>query len=489
MLVVAEVEEPYVPLPDDLLVNLRESRHLVEALLDSLPRAFSRGGGPEAALGPALQAAFLVMNHIGGKLLLFAAAPPSLGIGRVKAQRDNPALYGTDREASLRSPDDPFYKRYAAEASRFQICVDVWAAGAAYMDLPSLGALPKYTGGALHYYPSFAADRDGRKLAAEVCRNLTRETAWEGVMRIRCSKGLRIAAFFGHFFIRSSDLLALPACDADKTFSVEIAHEETVLAGGTAYVQAALLYTSSGGERRIRVHTSALPVVSDLAELYRSADPGACAALLGKAAVERSYGAKLEEVRASVTGRLAGALREYRLLHGQRGGGGGGGANALVLPERLKALPLLTLGEWLMFCFWEGGWGDEWSLGAGEGGGFLSFTPALGSLPVACCARSPPPGAPANTPSLPGAASVQACSRRQRCAARGATLTATSARRWGRRSSPHPPSTSCASPTPPATRCTIQRGPGARAPAPAPCRCRPRCRQALSTSTRRGRTS
>lgn len=35
-------------------------------------------------------------------------------------------------------------------------------------------------------------------------------------MRIRCSKGLRINAFYGHFFIRSTDLLALPACDADK---------------------------------------------------------------------------------------------------------------------------------------------------------------------------------------------------------------------------------------------------------------------------------
>ena len=40
--------------------------------------------------------------------------------------------------------------------------------------------------------------------------------AWEAVMRIRCSKGLRINAFYGHFFIRSTDLLALPACDADK---------------------------------------------------------------------------------------------------------------------------------------------------------------------------------------------------------------------------------------------------------------------------------
>jgi protein transport protein SEC24 len=69
-------------------------------------------------MGPALQAAFLLMNHIGGKLLLFQAAAPSLGIGRIKA-RDNPALYGTDREYSLRTPDDPFYKRFSAEASRW----------------------------------------------------------------------------------------------------------------------------------------------------------------------------------------------------------------------------------------------------------------------------------------------------------------------------------------------------------------------------------
>jgi hypothetical protein len=155
-------------------------------------------------------------------------------------------------------------------------------------------------------------------------RNLSRETAWEAVMRIRCSKGLRISAFYGHFFIRSTDLLALPACDADKvgawaggrapgwpgprqlwqparrasraalahsclatrllpptrspsppythhhdppppppqSFSVEITHEETLVTGQVAYLQAALLYTSSSGERRIRVHTLALPVVA-----------------------------------------------------------------------------------------------------------------------------------------------------------------------------------------------------------------------------------
>ena len=46
--------------------------------------------------------------------------------------------------------------------------------------------------------------------ARQVRHNLTRTTGWEAVMRIRCSKGLRISAFHGHFFIRSTDLLALP---------------------------------------------------------------------------------------------------------------------------------------------------------------------------------------------------------------------------------------------------------------------------------------
>lgn len=47
-----------------------------------------------------------VVSHIGGKLLLFQAAVPSLGPGTVK-NREQPNLYGTDREYSLRVPDDP----------------------------------------------------------------------------------------------------------------------------------------------------------------------------------------------------------------------------------------------------------------------------------------------------------------------------------------------------------------------------------------------
>lgn len=54
----------------------------------------------------------------------------------------------------------------------------------------------------VYYYPAFHAARDGPKFAAELTRNLTRPTAWEAVMRIRCSRGLKITSFHGHFFNR-----------------------------------------------------------------------------------------------------------------------------------------------------------------------------------------------------------------------------------------------------------------------------------------------
>ena len=41
MQVVAETDEPFVPVPDELIVNLKESREAVEALLDSLANSFA----------------------------------------------------------------------------------------------------------------------------------------------------------------------------------------------------------------------------------------------------------------------------------------------------------------------------------------------------------------------------------------------------------------------------------------------------------------
>ncbi|XP_065862540.1 protein transport protein SEC24 A-like [Euphorbia lathyris] len=339
MMVVSDLDDIFVPLPDDLLVNLSESRNVVEAFLDSLPSMFQDSMNIESAFGPALRAAFMVMSQLGGKLLIFQNTMPSLGVGRLKLRGDDLRVYGTDKEYALRIPEDPFYKQMAADFTKYQIGVNIYAFSDKYTDIASLGTLAKYTGGQVYYYPSFQSINHGEKLRYELARDLTRETAWEAVMRIRCGKGIRFTSYHGNFMLRSTDLLALPAVDCDKAYAMQLSLEEALLTTPTVYFQVALLYTASCGERRIRVHTTAVPVVADLGEMYRHADTGAIVSLFCRLAIEKTLSHKLEDARNAVQQRIVKAFREYRSLHAVQHRLGG----RMIFPESLKFLPLYGL--------------------------------------------------------------------------------------------------------------------------------------------------
>jgi protein transport protein SEC24 len=339
MMVVAELDEPFCPAPDDLLVNLGDSRDSVDALLDMLPNAFVGTSQVDSCMGPAVQAAYMAMNHIGGKLMMFQCTLPSLGQGRLLNRGDDHRNAGTDKEHLVRAPADPFFKKMAAECSRQQICVDIFASASPYGDLASLSILPRYTGGQLYHYPGFRAERDGLKLRNELRHNLSRVTAWEAVCRVRCSKGFRVSSFNGHFFVRSMDLLALPATNADAAYAVQIAHDEQLPTSNVSYLQCALLYTTADGERRIRVHTMSVPVVPDIAQMFRSIDGGAMSAFLTRLAVERSLTARLQDAREAMQLKLSQSMREFRLLNTSAARA----FNCLIFPDMMRLMPLFTL--------------------------------------------------------------------------------------------------------------------------------------------------
>ena len=139
------------------------------------------------------------------------------------------------------------------------------------------------------------------------------------------SPGLSIHTFHGNFFVRSTDLVSLPNVSPDSGFSMQIDIEDSLTDSNLAVFQSALLYTSTKGslilkhlffvfvfkftclwqryqllttqavflistlvsafftgERRIRVHTLALPITNKLADLYATADVQAIATLLAK---------------------------------------------------------------------------------------------------------------------------------------------------------------------------------------------------------------
>ena len=278
MLVISDLEEAFLPTPADLLVTLSECRENIETFLGKLQEMFQSNQNGGNCLGPALKAAHKLIAPIGGKVVVLTASLPTLGVGKLDMREDKKIL-GTSKENSLLQTGNNFYKSFAVECSKNQVSVDMFLFSSQYQDVASLSNLPRYTGGQTFFYPGWNAARseDAIKFAREFSDHLSSEIALEAVLRVRATTGLRMSAFYGNFFNRSSDLCAFPAFPRDQCYVVEVAIDES-LTKGVVCLQAAVLHTTCNGERRIRVMTVALPTTQTLAEVYASADQGAITA-------------------------------------------------------------------------------------------------------------------------------------------------------------------------------------------------------------------
>ena len=90
--------------------------------------------------------------------------------------------------------------------------------------------------------------------------------------RLRVSQGLLVEKCLGAYHRRTPTDLHFPALSCDTSVACKLAHEERLAESGEAYLQFALLYTTVGGERRIRLHTLALPITQSLGTTFRGAD-------------------------------------------------------------------------------------------------------------------------------------------------------------------------------------------------------------------------
>uniref|UniRef100_A0ABI7ZL86 SEC24 homolog A, COPII coat complex component n=1 Tax=Felis catus TaxID=9685 RepID=A0ABI7ZL86_FELCA len=338
MLIVSDIEDVFIPMPENLLVNLNESKELVQDLLKTLPQMFTKTLETQSALGPALQAAFKLMSPTGGRMSVFQTQLPTLGVGALRP-REEPNQRSSAKEIHL-TPSTDFYKKLALDCSGQQVAVDLFLLSGQYSDLASLGCISRYSAGSVYYYPSYHHQQNPvqvQKLQKELQRYLTRKIGFEAVMRIRCTKGLSIHTFHGNFFVRSTDLLSLPNVNPDAGYAVQMSVEESLTDTQLVSFQSALLYTSSKGERRIRVHTLCLPVVSTLNEVFLGADVQAIAGLLANMAVDRSVTASLSDARDALVNAVIDSLSAYRssVLSNQQPG--------LMVPFSLRLFPLFVL--------------------------------------------------------------------------------------------------------------------------------------------------
>jgi len=341
MMVMPDLEDPFVALASGLFVDATESKSVITSLLKALPNMFTLVKNPEPALLPVLNAALAALSATGGKIICSLSTLPTWGPGKL-LMRDDGKGRDTDAERKLFTTEHPGFKKTANAMVSSGIGVDFFVAapGGGYMDIATIGHVSRLTGGEVFFYPNFIAPRDTLKYMTEIEHAIKREIGFQALMKVRCSNGLQVASYHGGFLQHSFGAdLEIGTIDADKALGVVFSYDGKLDAKLDAHFQAALLYTSASGQRRVRCINVVAGVNEGATDTMKTVDQDAVVNIIAKEAALKVSEKSLKDIRANLTEKTIDILAGYR-----KNFSGSHPPGQLVLPEHLKEFSMYMLG-------------------------------------------------------------------------------------------------------------------------------------------------
>ncbi|KAG9014795.1 COPII coat Sec23p-Sfb3p heterodimer component [Tulasnella sp. 427] len=337
MLVVADVDEVFVPTRDKLFVDPQECREAIETLLDAIPRMFAHVVSPSSALCAGLQGALASLSRTGGQVLTFTASPPNFGPG-ILTPRTEGELYGTPQETKLWEPQEVVWKDLAEECAESGVGVNLWVFPDRWADLGSIGSICNVTGGDIHFHPRFQVERDIHLLQSEISRTLRRTTAYNCSVRTRCSNGMHVSSYISLLHQPTADTLTVGTLSADHAIAAKLEHVGSGIKDDqrkSVHVQAAVLYTSVEGQRRVRVCNVGVRPSTMAGNVFRWAEQDTGVCLLAKEAALAMGRKTLSDIREDLAQRFVDLLVGYR-----KNCAASTAPSQLILPESYKLLPV-----------------------------------------------------------------------------------------------------------------------------------------------------
>eukprot|EP01126_Amoeba_proteus_P065946 TRINITY_DN9463_c0_g2_i2.p1 TRINITY_DN9463_c0_g2~~TRINITY_DN9463_c0_g2_i2.p1 ORF type:complete len:670 (-),score=83.43 TRINITY_DN9463_c0_g2_i2:191-2200(-) len=337
MAVLPDLDKTFLPLPRKAFMrSYRDAKACIDRLLLLLPEMYSKALTSSNAMGSSLEIVFKVLSSekLYGKIFLFTSGLVDLGHGKLDKRIANAE---SDTEKTLYEPQTHFYKKLAENFARAGVSVDLFCCSSTYSDLATLGDMVKFTGGQCYYYPSFFVHSHGEQLYRELFRSFTRDSGYDGMMRIRTSTGISPSGDTGHFFLNNDTDLMVATITADSAVHVEFVHDENLKDNDVVCIQAALLYTNKEGNRRIRVHNYKTIANSSLPRVWKAVDLDSTLNILIRSSLSDIGSNKMSEVRLKFFSKLFAILAAYKNTTKT------GNSAPLVLPEALRLLPLYVL--------------------------------------------------------------------------------------------------------------------------------------------------
>ncbi|KAI9676816.1 MAG: COPII coat Sec23p-Sfb3p heterodimer component [Caeruleum heppii] len=348
MIVMPDIEEPFVPLSEGLFVDPTDSKlalckpkELITSLLNQLPSMFSHIKNPEPALLPTLNAASAALSITGGKIVCSLSALPTWGPGRLFLREDG-KTHNTENEKKLFTTEHASWRKAAEKMTQSGVGVDFFLAAPSggYLDVATIGHVSAATGGETFFYPNFQSPRDLYRLSSEIKHTMTRETGYQALMKVRCSNGLQVSSYHGNFVQHTFGAdLEFGVVDSDKAFGVIFSYDGKLDAKLDAHFQSALLYTTASGERRVRCCNIVASVSEGGREGMKFVDQDAVVNLMAKEAATKMTERSLKDIRNALSEKTIDVLAGYRKHFS-----GSHPPGQLVLPEHLKELGMYVLG-------------------------------------------------------------------------------------------------------------------------------------------------
>ncbi|KAJ5211843.1 uncharacterized protein N7498_003489 [Penicillium cinerascens] len=340
MMVMTDLEEPFVPLSEGLFVDPYESKSVITSLLHRIPALFQHIKNPDPALLPALNAALSALQPTGGRVVCSVASLPTWGPGHLSI-REDPKIHGTDAERKLFTTENPAWKKTATKLAEAGVGVDFFIAapGGTYMDVATIGHVSGLTGGETFFYPNFHAPRDLLKIQREMAHAVQRDTGYQALMKVRCSNGLQVSSYHGNFVQHALGAdLEIAGVDADKAIGVIFSYDGKLDPKLDAHFQAALLYTSADGQRRVRCVNVVAAVNEGGMETMKYVDQDAVVSVIAKEAASKTLDKNLKDIRAHISEKTVDIFSGYRKIFS-----GSHPPGQLVLPENLKEFSMYML--------------------------------------------------------------------------------------------------------------------------------------------------
>ncbi|KAM6959869.1 protein transport protein Sec24D [Tautogolabrus adspersus] len=337
MMVVSDTAEMFVPLLDGFLVNYEESRAVIFNLLDQIPDMFADTNESETVFAPVIQAGVEAFKaaDCSGKLFIFQSSIPTAEAPGKLKNRDDKKLVNTEKEKTLFQPQKGVYEQLSKECVAQGCCVDLFLFPSQYVDLATMGDVPSHTGGSIYKYNNFQVETDGEHFLRDLRKDVQKSIGFDAIMRVRTSTGFRATDFFGAIHMNNTTDVEMAAVDCDKAVTVELKHDDTLSEETGALMQCALLYTTIGGQRRLRIHNLSLNCSSQLMELYKSCETDSLINFFAKSAYRAILNQPLKNVREILVNQTAHMLACYR-----KNCASPSAASQLILPSSMKVLPI-----------------------------------------------------------------------------------------------------------------------------------------------------